>query len=122
MANSEKMGIGLSSMFYSDLVNEVEGIPIHSTGLLNETSFDVDWHVNDENGIESKLEDIIATCQKINLENNEHIPQVFVLKDNFYAFANSSGVIEPAPEFTGDWVIFEKIKNEIKVRAVLKLQ
>ncbi|MEA4964093.1 hypothetical protein [Lutispora sp.] len=122
LANSEKMGIGLSSMYYSDLVNEIESIPIQSSKLLSDISFNVDWHDTDESVIEKRIEDIIKTCQKINLTNNEYIPQVFVLKDNIYAFAYSSGILEPEPEFTGYWTIFEKIDSEYYLRAVIDLQ
>ncbi len=121
LANSKKMGIGLSSMFYLSLVNDVKSIPIHSNKILNDISFNVDWHINDENMVETKLNDIIQTCQKINLINNKDIPQVFVLKDNMFAFAKSSGVLKPSPEFTGDWVIFEKVGSEYKLRAVMQL-
>jgi hypothetical protein len=122
LANSKKMGIGLSSMFYRNLVNEVDNLQIHSTKSLNEISFNLDWHVSDESMVESKIEDIVKTCQEINLINNEYIPQVFVLKNNMFTLAQSSGVLEPTPEFTGDWVVFEKVGSEYKLRAVMKFQ
>jgi hypothetical protein len=97
---------------------EVKNMPIHATNI----SFGIDWHKNNERLIEKKLEHIIATCQKINLVNNNSSTQVFILKDNLFVFATSTGDLEPEPEFYGEWMIFEKINNRYKIRAVMKLE
>jgi|GEM_PF-1777489 len=119
LANSKKVGISLGGA-YKDL--NVDDIPIQESDESSKISFNIDWHINDENIIESNLEDIISTCQKINIINNEYIPQIFVLNDNLYAFCKSSGVEEPEPEFTGDWLIFEKRDDAYKIRAFIELQ
>lgn len=120
LANNKKMGMSLKGAFFG-LGKNVE-IPIHTSQVLDKISFSVDWRKNDEEMIEKELEHIVKTCQTINLINNEYIPQIFVLKDNIFAFARSSGVLDPNPEFTGDWVIFEKVGNGYKLRAVIELQ
>ncbi|MPM62553.1 hypothetical protein SDC9_109428 [bioreactor metagenome] len=123
LVNSQnKVGITLDSMFAGNDELQQNDIPINTSQNLSNISFDVDWKSKDESIITKKIEDIIKTLQKINLINNKNIPQVFVLKDNIYAFAQSSGVLEPEPEFTGDWVIFEKVGNEYYLRAVIQLQ
>lgn len=120
--SNNKAGITLSTMFAGDDAVELEKMPIHTSELLSNMSFNVQWKSKDEGMIMKYLEDIVQTCQKINLVNNEDISQVFVLKDNMFAFAKSSGVLKPSPEFTGDWVIFEKVGSEYKLRAVMQFQ
>lgn len=119
LANSKKVGISLGGAYKS---LNVDDIPIQKSDESSKISFNIDWHINDENIIESNLEDIITTCQKINIINNEYIPQIFVLNDNLYAFCKSSGVEEPEPEFYGDWLIFERKNAAYKIRAFIELQ
>ena len=119
---NDKVGISLATMFDEGDISKIKEMPIITSDYLNSISFNVDWKSNDVNVIENDLENIVKTCQQINLVNNKNIPQVFVLKDNIYAFVKSSGVLEPKPEFTGDWVIFEKIGNEYIIRAVMQFQ
>lgn len=115
LAKNNKAGLTLGTEFGAD---DTRSMPIHDTNL----SLDINWHRNNKELIEQKLESIISTLQKINLINNEPIPQVFILKNNLFAFAISNGVLEPEPEFTGEWVIFEKTNNEYRLRAIMKLQ
>jgi hypothetical protein len=122
LANSEKMGITLATMFSVYDVESLESIKINSSMQLSDISFNVDWHTVDENEVKTKLEDIIKTCEDIILINNENIPQVFVLKDNIFAFTQSSAIQEPDVECTGDWVIFEKVGTEYKILAVIQMQ
>lgn len=123
LANSNnKAGITLDSMFAGNDELQKNDIPINSSQDLSDISFNVDWKSNVESTISSKIEDIIKTLQTINITNNEFIPQVFALKDNYYAFAQSNGVLEPEPDFTGDWAIFEKVDNAYFLRAVIQLQ
>ena len=70
---------------YKDL--NVDDIPAQNQMKTWALSFNTDWHINDENIV--NIEDIISTCQKINIINNEYIPQIFVLNDNLYAFAKA---------------------------------
>ncbi|WP_157261461.1 hypothetical protein [Paenibacillus sp. A3] len=120
LANSTKTGIGVSPMVASNA--ELENMPVHSNEWLKNLSFNVDWHINDENLIQSKLDDIIKLCEKMVLMNNEYIPQVFQLKDNIFVFTKSNVSPEPYYSFTGRWVIFEKIDNEYKLRAIMEFQ
>lgn len=123
LVNSEnKVGITLDSLFSGNDEYPIEDIPIHTSKDLSSESFNIDWHVYNESMVEEKLNDINRICQKINLTNNVYIPQVFVLMDNIFAFAKSSSVLEPYPEFTGEWVIFESIDGEYKLRAIMKFE
>lgn len=122
LANTEKVGITLSPMFEEDVKKIVENIPIHSSKPFSDISFNVNWHLNNEKTIQSKLEDIVKICENLILTNNENIPQVFVLKDNIYAFTLSNATQEPNIECTGNWVIFEKMGKEYWLRAIIQLQ
>ena len=122
LVNSENtVGITIGSMFAGNAELQQNDIPINISQNLSDISFNIDWHNTDESVIEKRIEDIIKTCHKINLTNNEYIPQVFVLKDNIYAFAYSSVMLGPELDVTGDWAIFEKIDSEYKLRAVMRL-
>lgn len=122
LANSEKIGITLETMFSENIINLQGEIPIHKSEFLSNISFNVDWHTDNERNVQKKLEDIVNTCKQIILTNNHNIPQLFVLKDNIFVFTQSSIVEEPYDEFTGDWLIFEKIDGIYKLRAVMKFQ
>lgn len=123
LVNSEDIvGITLSTMFAGNSELQPIDIPINMSQNPRNISFNVDWKSNDESTITPKMDDIFETCRKINFINNEYIPQVFVLRDNMYAFAQSKGVLEPKLEFTGDWVIFEKVGNEYYLRAVIQIE
>jgi hypothetical protein len=122
LANLEKIGITLATMFSEEIVSSIENMPINSSTILSDISFYVDWHFDDENRIESKLEEIVNTCEKIILTNNQDIPQVFLLKDNIFAFTQSTATHEPDVECTGDWMIFEKKGEEYIILAVLQFQ
>jgi len=114
LANSKKVGITITSLpIESEMI-------LHSSDYLNNISFDVDWRSNDEEFVESKLHEIVETCKKIIMTNNEDIPQVFVLKDNYFAFTISGIAPEPYLDFTGDWIIFERMDGEYKLRAIMK--
>lgn len=116
LANSEnKAGLTLSSLFVEPLIDSE--IAIHTSELLDNISFNVDWHVDDEAMVEEKLEDIVKTCVEIIRTNNENVPQVFELKDNLFIFTLSD---EKRGDITGDWMIFEKIGNEYKLRVVMQ--
>ncbi|WP_410771630.1 hypothetical protein [Fontibacillus sp. BL9] len=121
LANEEKMGLTLSSMF-SVSHEEIQDMPIHVSEELKKISFNVDWRINDEPAIEMGLEDILKACEAMNLVDNEYIPQVFVLKDNMYAFAISSVNLETVTEITGEWLVFEKQHDKFKIRAVMEFQ
>lgn len=122
VSSKNKVGITLCTMFAGNGKLQQIDIPINMSQNLRNISFNVDWKSNDESTITPKIDDIVETCQKINFINNEYIPQVFVLRDNMYAFAQSKGVLEPEPEFTGDFVIFEKVGNEYYLRAVIQIE
>lgn len=117
-----KGGITLQTMMIGGNNFDVSEMPIINNEDSKKLGFNIDWKSKDETKIQNNIKDIVNMCQKINMLNNKWITQVFVLKDNTYALANSSGVLDPSPEFTGDWVIFEKIDDKYKVRAVMQLQ
>lgn len=122
LANSQKVGITLEALFGGDIVESKESILVNSSQDLDDISFGIDWHKNDETNVQNNLENILKTCEKVILINNEYVPQVFKLKNNIFIFTQSILTEEPYKEFIGEWLIFEKVNNEYKVRAVMKFQ
>lgn len=119
LANAEnKAGLSVTSLFGEPLI-DLE-IPINTSNLLSNISFDVNWRVKDEAVIEDKLNWIADICKTIILTNNEYAPQIFALKDNFYVFTYSSIGQKPFDEFTGDWMIFELMENKYVILALMK--
>ncbi len=113
-----RAGVTMQTLLADITESDLNEMPVTSSNI----SFNVDWHSKDERKIADEVEDIVRTCQQINLINNKYIPQVFLLKNNYYAFVIGSGVTEPEVEFVGNWVVFEKIGNEYKIQSVIQLQ
>ncbi|MCZ8511628.1 hypothetical protein O9H85_04110 [Paenibacillus filicis] len=102
-------------------INSKNDISI-SSSRLNDISFGVDWHTNNENIVRSKMDDIINVCKKIVLSDNQNFPRVFALRDNIFVFTDSLLTTGSYGEFTGDWLIFEWKNNEFKIRAVMEFE
>lgn len=121
--NSKTTGITLMSLFAGPH-DENADIPILTNKLLGDITYDVDWHANDEDGVQNKLQDIIKTCEEIILYDNVITPRIFAIKNNMYVYTDASEVVGPYPDsdFTGDWLVFEKQGTEFKVRAVMNFE
>ena len=99
-----------------------EELPVRTSPELGEISFGVQWSHENLDDIRDKLGDIIGTCIEINKHHNERVIQIFVLKDNVYALASSSGVSDPDDYFTGGWAIFEKTGEGYRLKAMIQMQ
>ncbi|MCT4618357.1 MAG: hypothetical protein N4A62_03100 [Marinisporobacter sp.] len=122
--NNNKVGIELDNL--ANAYIETENLIINRSDSLDKISFNVDWHSSDESTIHNNIDDIVNTCKEIILTNNKDIPQVFVIKDNYYVFSYSSfdeewleSFQKTFTSFIGGWVVFEKIDGKFKLRAVM---
>ena len=116
----KKLGVPLYSMF--PYVTSESQFPVHTSSYLDGISFPVDWHNAGEEEVLEKLEDIYDTCMEIILTNNEYIPQIFVLKDDIYAYTESDYSGEFNPSMLGDWLIFEKADDGYHILAIMEFQ
>ncbi|MNN08502.1 hypothetical protein D3C81_1213580 [compost metagenome] len=82
-------------------------------------SFDVDWHHASEEDIEKRLKSIYQTCNQLILVNNEYIPQVFILNNNYVVLTKSKAYPDDPSVFIGDWAVFEKLNGDYILRVLM---
>jgi hypothetical protein len=119
-SDDNRAGITLNTLFSVYGVNDLGDELIIASEELSSISI-FDWKLTNEDTVAKNLEDIIDTCKKITMINNEYILQVFVLNDSNYALAHGFVVLGPYPSFFGDWVFFEKVNSDYFIRAIIQM-
>lgn len=122
LANSNKTGITVATMFTGEVLNPKYRMPIHDSRYSKSISFNVDWHKNDESLVQNKIQDIENTCKKLININNKWIPQVFIIKGKYIVYAESGGGPKTSPGLIGKWAIFEKKGKEYKLRVLIDFE
>ncbi len=111
-------GIGLRTFGFGQFSEIYYNESIVEDSLLQE----INWLAKDEQEIQSRVLDVIEGCHELILKNNQRIPQVFTLKDDFFAFTFSS-TDENKPEyFNGQWILFEENNGTFIIRAIVEMQ
>ncbi|WP_372999645.1 hypothetical protein [Lutispora sp.] len=118
-SQSGKAGISLSGGTFS---TEVKEIYFNDYEITNNALLNIDWLEKDESVIQNQLSDIIKGCQELILKNNEYIPQIFSLSNNYFAFSFSEINENTLEKFYGYWIIFEKVNDSYAIRAIIELQ
>ena len=118
--DKDKKGGVYLRIFQKDII--AADVPVHTSSYLDGISFPVHWHNAGEEEVLEKLEDIYDTCMEIILTNNEYIPQIFILKDDIYAYTESDYSGEFNPSMLGDWLIFEKADDGYHILAIMEFQ
>ncbi|MNB92654.1 hypothetical protein D3C75_397590 [compost metagenome] len=105
--------------FVEETSRSKRDFPIHRTEQLKGISFDVDWHHASEEDIEKRLKSIYQTCNQLILVNNEYIPQVFILNNNYVVLTKSKAYPDDPSVFIGDWAVFEKLNGDYILRVLM---
>jgi len=113
------IGITVAVLDFTTISRDKPEFPIYHSKELKGISFDVDWHHDSEEEIKKQLKSIYQTCNQLILINNEYIPQVFILNDNYVVLTKSKAYPDDPSVFIGDWAVFEKINGNYKLRVLM---